>query len=154
MFGYPNYTIRDIQATFEVKGSEPVDMLRVLPFWGSQNLEPGSVQTVSIRRRIWKPVPKNIHIHAILIHYWYNGKTYTFLPDKHDIDWPPKKALKFNMPIKHAVLLDDKDQIILDLTESFKKLAGPKGDSSFISRIKSLRLTDVLGNQSSVFVAK
>lgn len=154
MFGYSNYTIQDIQATFEVKDCGPVNMLRMIPFWGSQNLEPGSVQTVSIRRRIWKPVPTNIHIHAILIHYWYNCKMYTYLPDKYNIDWPPKKTLKFTMPIKHAVLLDDKDRIILDLTESFKKLAGPKCDNGFMNRIVRLRLTDVLGNQSSVFVAK
>ena len=157
LFWHPNYSIRDIQAIYEVSsGDEPVDMLRMVPFWGSQNLEKGTVQTISIHKRIWKPVPENIYIHSVFISYWYNGKTYTYVPEKYDINWPPKNTLKFHMPIKNAVLLDDKDRIIFDLTDVIKKFAGPKGDSSFLNRIKSLRLTDVLGTctHSSVFVAK
>ena len=155
LFGHENYTIQDIQAIYEVASDgAPPDMLRMVPFWGSQDLEKGTVKTISIRKRIWKPVPPNVYIHSIFISYWYNGKTYTHVPDKQYIKWPPENTLKFYMPIKSAVLLDDKDKIIFDLTDIVKKFAGPKGDSSFISRIKSLRLTDVLGTHSSVLVAK
>ena len=154
LLGYPNYSIRDIEATFEVL-EDPINF-SPKSFWGSLKLEKGSVQTVSIRNKAWRPVPTNIRIHSVLVHYWYNGKVFTHAPaDMSDDSWPPKdNGLKFNMPIKHVVLCDENDRILFDITSIFKKLSGPKGNSDFVKRIKKLCIVDVLGNQSSIFVAK
>ncbi len=154
ILGYKNYGIQDIKVVFEVLDDEPVEPGS---FWRTMKLEKGTVQTVSVRGRNWRPVPKNIRIHVVLVDYWYNGRVYTHIPEPDDETWPPKqtKGLSFGeIPIRSAFLCDENDRILFDVTEIVKKFGGPKCDYSFLKRIHKLKLVNILGIQSSILAAK
>ena len=150
VFGCTNYSIRSVDMTYEV-----VDKSKeMITFWKNQHLEEGTIKTVNVRGSLWRPIPKCVRIHAIIVRYWYNGKIYTYIPQSsEDTMWPPKKTIQFYMPIKNAFLLDENDKIIMDVTNVIKMIAGPRSDLSFFNRIKKLCITHIIG-QSSVFVAK
>jgi len=144
VLGYPNYTIRSVDATYEVVGDP--DISKMSPFWASQKLEKGTMKTVNVWGWIWKPVPNCIRIHTLLIHYWYNGTTYTYIPPRYDFEWPPKRtSLKFSVPIKNAVLLDENGDIIVDITKVVKKFIGPLNDLTLFERIRKIKFTNILG---------
>lgn len=148
-----NYGIRDMKATFEVLDEK----IEPGTFWSTLRLEKGAVETVSIRGKNWRPVPPGIRIHVAFVEYWYNGRIYTHIIDGGEITWPPKKprGLSFNdVPIKSAFLCDENDRIVFDVTEIVKKLAGPKCEYGFLKSIYKLKLVNILGFQSSIFVAK
>ena len=143
VLGYPNYTIRSIEATYEVTG-EPTG--RALPFWNMQALEKGTLKTVNVRGWTWKPVPNFIHIHTILIHYWYNGTVYTWIPPTLDFVWPPVRGpMRFNLPVQTVTLEDEDGRIVVDITGVVKRFMGPMSDTSIVYRVKRVVLTNVLG---------
>ena len=150
---YPNYYIWDVQITFEVLGEVNA---RPGSFFGSFDLEVGSMQTASINTIV--EFPDNIRIHVALVHYFYNGRLYTHVIDASSpIEWPPKKdSFCGVLPVKKALLYDEHDRILMDVTETVKRVSGPKCDFGFLKKICKIRVTDVLDNDiySSILVAK
>ena len=143
LLGYPNYTIRAIEATYEVT-DEPTG--RALPFWNMQSLEKGAFKTVNVRGWTWKPVPNFIRIHTLLIHYWYNGTVYTWIPPKLDFVWPPVRGpMRFSLPVKSVTLEDEDGNMVVDVTVVAKRFMGPMNDTSIVDRIKKIRITNILG---------
>ena len=151
IIGIQNYSIRSINLTYVVSGDPdgPVSL-----FWKTVNLTRGSMNTINVNHYKWKPVPRFVDVRGVSINYWYDGKTFTHIPKDFDISWPPsKRPMQFSMPIKHAVILDENDKHVLDVTDIVKKLAGPKNDISVFRRFNKLVVTDLVGH-SSTFVAK
>ena len=151
MFGVRNWAIRSARVTYEVTG--PVDG-PVSLFWKTCNLKHGAVRTVDVTSHKWKPVPSFVKIKALAINYLYEGKTYTHVPEGDDFTWPPNQtSMSFSMPIRHALVYDENDSCVMDVTDIVKKLAGPKTNTNVFKRFKKLVITDMLG-QSSTFFAK
>lgn len=63
------------------------------------------------------------------INYYYGSKLYTYITNKLNPIWPPKKnGMSFTLPIKEAHLVDDNGKPYADVTDAIKKVAGPYGD--------------------------
>ena len=150
MFGVQNWAIRSVRMTYEVFGevTGPAST-----FWRTLDLTPGTVKTVDVHKHKWQPVPSFIKIKALAVNYLYEGKTFTHVQATTNFVWPPKKTSTFCLPIKHALIYDEHDVCVMDVTDAVKKLAGPKGDTSIFKRFHKLVVTDVL-DHSSTFVAK
>jgi hypothetical protein len=152
LFGVQNWAIRSIKLTYQVK--EYSEQGPVSVFWRTQNLSSGTVKTIEVRDKKWKPVPSFVDIKALAINYWYDGKTFTYVPEDKNFQWPPTKGASFTLPIKHALVYDDNDECVMDVTDIVKRLAGPKNNTSVFKRFKKLVITNVLDQSSSTFVAK
>lgn len=75
-------------------------------------------------------VPQNVTKTIFRVHYWYNDERYKYITYDPEFTWPPQKedGVSFTLPITSAVLVDEDDKPMRDITRKVKRYAGPRGD--------------------------
>lgn len=82
-------------------------------------------------RRVLETVPGNVTDLRYTIRYNYNNTVYKYLSRSRELVWPPERDnsnLKFRLPVMEAWACDDKEKPKMNVTRTFKKYAGPRGD--------------------------
>jgi hypothetical protein len=81
-------------------------------------------------RRILETVPRNVSDLRYTIRYTYNNTVYKQISRSRELVWPPEreKSLKFRLPVLDVWACDDKEKPVMNVTRTFKKFAGPRGD--------------------------
>lgn len=87
-------------------------------------------------------IPQNISKTVCRVHYWYNDQMYKHCTYDLDFQWPPAPTagVHFSIPITSAVLVDEDDKPVRDVTKKIKRYAGPRGDFHG----ESVRIADLL----------
>ena len=105
-------------------------------------------------KTVMSELSKNVLAYMFEVTYRCNGKTYILLSSNPDHAFPPQKPKpSFRLPVKEAILLDEYDVPLLNVTEDFKMYEGPYTDfHGETIRLKAMvdghkiRLVSVLGN--------
>lgn len=75
-------------------------------------------------------VPENVTKLILRVKYFYDGRVYTAIT--HDINFIPGKCeqdnMVFNIPLRHAWIVDHDDKPQVDITEKVKRYAGPRNN--------------------------
>ena len=81
-------------------------------------------------QRILDTIPAQVTDLRYVVRYSYNDRVYKFVSRDDLFEWPPdiEKGMRFHFPIVEAWACDSKDHLIRDVTNSLKKVAGPRGD--------------------------
>ena len=77
-------------------------------------------------------LPQNVTKTIFRVHYWYNNERYKYITYDPEFLWPPSRddyqTMAFTLPITSAVLVDEDDKPVRDVTRKVKRYGGPKGD--------------------------
>lgn len=75
-------------------------------------------------------IPQNVTKMIFRVHYWYNNERYKYITYDPEFNWPPETpgGVAFSLPITSAVLVDEDDKPMRDVTMKIKRYAGPRGD--------------------------
>lgn len=97
-------------------------------------------------------VPQNVTKTIFRVHYWYNNERYKYITYDPDFAWPPENTtdVAFNLPIISAILVDEDDKPMRDVTRKVKRYAGPKGDFHG----SDVKLSDLLFYDEDVLAEK
>ena len=104
---------------------------------------------------------QNAYFH---VKYMMAGRSYRFLTSNTDIKYPGNEStrdkMRFSLPIKQAMLLDDNNVVVRDVTKRMKQYHGPRGDYHgmdvpvkymfFEDTYTKLRIVNVLGSVQTV----
>jgi len=87
-------------------------------------------------------IPQNVTKTIVRVHYVYNDTRYKHCTYDLDFEWPPPppQQVQFSVPITRAVLVDEDDKPVRDVTQKIKRYAGPRGDFHG----ESVRIADLL----------
>jgi len=154
-FSYKNFVIVSKILDYTVEDPEKVETGN--KFWEAQRekwIPVHSMYSVGIPDGAeYKPIPSGITDCRMNIRYYYNNKVYIYVSDGLDYDWPPKKPslMKFTMPIKNAVLLNDEGVPVKNITSEVKRFINHFGkfQNPYMYHAK-IRLTDVLDRHSFI----
>ena len=154
-FSYKNFVIVSKILDYTVEDPEKVETGN--KFWEAQRekwVPSHSMYSVGVPHGTnYKPVPFGITDCHMRIRYFYNNKVFVFVSDDLEYEWPPKKPslMKFSMPIKNAVLLNDDDVPVKNITTEVKNFTNHFGKFHNPYEYHSkIRLTDVLNRHSFI----
>jgi hypothetical protein len=77
-------------------------------------------------------IPKCVHNAYFHVKYTMAGRVYRFITEDTNIAYPPDdpsgNVMRFSLPIRQAILLDENDVVVRDVTKKMKQYHGPHGD--------------------------
>ena len=156
LFAYKNFLIVSKAMDYTVVDPEKVETGN--KFWEAQREKWIPIHSmysagVSENQENYKPIPGGVTECQIRIKYYYNNKLYMYVSDDVDYEWPPKKPslMKFSMPIKNAVLLNDEGVPVKNITGDAKSFTNHFGkfQNPYMYHSK-IRITDVLDRHSFI----
>jgi len=117
--------------------------------------------SVSVKDKTFLPLPNCVKSPILKIVYFFNNREYVYVTSSMDYEWPPKKvtSMSFVLPIKNAVLLNDDDAPVKNITKQLNEYAGPRCDyhgapvplTDMIDKpFSKLRVTNIMNQQSVV----
>lgn len=75
-------------------------------------------------------IPQNVTKMIFRVNYWYNEQRFKYITYDPEFTWPPERdtSMAFSLPITSAILVDQDDKPVRDVTKKVKRYAGPRGD--------------------------
>ena len=155
-FSYTNFTVRSKILDYTVEDPEKVDVGES-KFWAVERekwIREHSMYSVDVGSRDFSPVPKGITECQVRTRYYYNNKTFTFVSDEgSSSSWPPRRppGMRFSLPIKNAVLLNDRGVPVKNITADVKYFTDNFG--KFHNPFKyhtKIRITNALNQHSFI----
>ena len=161
LFKIKDYTIQQVTLEYVVKDDTTPGDLN--PFWSKQQSEWANLPdifAVPVTDVEFLPLPGCVQNPILKIVYVFNSREYVYVTRDVEYAWPPKKtAMRFALPYKHAVLVDDNDTPVKNITYELTRCAGPRSDfhgapvplSDMVDKpFTKLILTDIMNQQSVV----
>ena len=161
LFKIKDYTIRKVTLEYVVTEESEEEMS---PFWSQQQSEWTNLPDI-FRADVhhvpnFLPLPACVQNPILKIVYIFNSREYVYATHDMEYAWPPKKStMRFAVPYKHAVLLDDNDTPVKNITSEFNQYAGPRSDfhgipvplNDMIDKpFTKVRLTNIMNQQSTI----
>jgi hypothetical protein len=159
LFKIKDYTIQSLTLQYVVKE----DTGELNPFWSKQQSQwvcLPDIFTVNVDGADFLPLPACVQNPILKITYVFNSREYVYVTRDMEYSWPPKKsAMRFAIPYKQAVLVDDSDTPVKNITHDVNQYAGPRSDFhgapvpliDMIDRpFTKLILTNIMNQQSVV----
>ena len=161
LFKVKDYTIRKVTLEYVVKEEREEDLG---PFWSCQQSEwtnlPDVFRVDVHHVENFLPLPSCVENPILKIVYIFNSREYVYVTRDMKYAWPPKKSsMRFAVPYKHAVLLDDADTPVRNITSEFNQYAGPRSDfhgapvpvGDMIDKpFTKVRITNIMNQQSTI----
>jgi len=155
-----DYTIKGVSLFYRVNYFS-VDLSE---FWAKEGKKWDvfpDVFAVDVKDKTFLPLPECVADPVLKILYVFNNKEYVYTTRDLDFKWPPEQITKmsFVLPIKNAVLLDEEDNPIKNITREFTQCAGPRYDyhglpvplTDMIEKpFSKIRVTNIMNQQSII----
>jgi hypothetical protein len=162
MFRPKDYSIRKVILEYGVTDED--DLTVCGKFWETQKKSwefLPDVYAVDVKGQDFIPLPKCLKNPLLKVVYFFNNKEYVYITNEMDYQWPPEKAssMRFVLPFKNAVLVDDADVPVKNITSELFKYAGPRFDfhgspipiaDMIVKPFMKLRMTNILNQQSTI----
>ena len=160
LFKLKDYTIRKVTLEYIVN-DECGEKLS--PFWSEQQpmwTDLPDIFKADVHLVDFLPLPSCVANPILKIVYVFNSREYVYVTRDMKYSWPPKKStMRFAVPYKQAVLVDDDDTPIKNITAEFNQYAGPRSDfhgsSVSVSDMNykpftKIRVTNIMNQQSTI----
>ena len=160
LFKLKDYTIQKVTLEYVVKEDCEEELS---PFWSQQQplwTDLPDIFKADVHLVDFLPLPSCVVNPILKIVYVFNNREYVYVTRDMTYSWPPKKStMRFAVPYKQAVLLDDDDTPVKNITSEFSQYAGPRSDfhgtpvpiHDMVGKpATKLRLTNIMNQQSTV----
>lgn len=162
LFKIKDYTIQKRTLEYIVR-EDPSAEADLNTFWSKQQSEwvtLPDIFAVNVDGAEFLPLPLCVQNPILKIVYVFNGREYVYVTRDMEYSWPPKKsAMRFAVPYKQAILVDDNDTPVKNITTEFNQYAGPRSDfhgasvplTDMVEKpFTKLILTNIMNQQSVV----
>ena len=160
LFKVKDYTIQKVTLEYVVKKESEEELS---PFWSHHQplwTDLPDIFRADVHLVDFLPLPSCVENPILKIVYVFNSREYVYVTRDLKYTWPPKKStMRFAVPYKHAVLLDDDDTPVKNITSEFSQYAGPKSDfhgtpvplGDMIDKpFTKIRITNIMNQQSTI----